>query len=334
MLNVGDADAIILWLKQNGDDFIIFLDGGKPGDGNKVIRYYNDYIKPNLITKPIIFVINSHPHRDHIGGLPEIINHFGTEINSVYFNNPLAYIDLMQRNLIAEYHNKYSTNRQITGLYESLKDVDDFIKLLEKYGLKPKPIFSDTTLEHSLFKVLGPSEAFYKEKVQFFTDKTSLERMHLLKEGEEDINEVEEGNKPCKVVDEKNDTSAENLTSTIIQLTDSSNRRYLFTADCGVDSFESAQKNGFNMKDFFFAQLPHHGSRRNVNTNWICNLNPKQYWVSAAGNKKHPRKAVIECIKKNLPECKTYSTHKEGAKHINSSANLFPDRNWKSAVPL
>ena len=73
MLSVGDADAIILWLKQDGADFIIFLDGGKPGDGNEVVKHYNTYIKPHLTAKPIMIVINSHPHRDHIGGLPEII---------------------------------------------------------------------------------------------------------------------------------------------------------------------------------------------------------------------------------------------------------------------
>ena len=334
MLDVGDADAIILWLKQNGNDYVIFIDGGKPGDGNEVVKHYTTYIQPFLIAKPIIIIINSHPHRDHIGGLPEIINFFGNKIDRVYFNDPLAYIDLIQRNLITEYHEKYSENRQIKGLYESLKDIDNFKSLLKKFNLPTSQIFSDTNLGHNLFKVLGPSEAFYKQKVQFFTDKTSLDRMHLLKEAEEDVNEVEEGNKPCLVVDEKNDASAENLTSTIIQLTDSSNRRYLFTADSGVYSFESAKQNGHIMNDFHIVQLPHHGSRRNVNTNWICNFNPKQYWVSAAGNKKHPRKAVIECIKKNLPNCKIYSTHKGGKKHINSKSNLFPDRGWGSAIPL
>jgi beta-lactamase superfamily II metal-dependent hydrolase len=283
MLSVGDADAIILWLKEGSGDVIIFLDGGKRGDGIMVVKHYNEYIKPYLMSKPILIIINSHPHRDHIGGLPEIVNHFGNEINRVYFNNPLLYISLLQRNLIGEYHQKYSANKQITGLYKSLKDVDDFVILLKNYGLTPHPIFSDRDIGHNLFKVLGPSTDFYKQKVQFFTDKTSLERMHLVKESEVDINEVLEGNKPCIVVDEKNDASAENLTSTILQLTDSNNRRYLFSADSGVDSFESAQKNGFILSDFHIAQLPHHGSRRNVNTNWICNFNPKQYWVSAAG---------------------------------------------------
>ncbi len=334
MLSVGDADAIILWLKQEETDIIIFLDGGKPGDGEKIVRHYNEYIKSQLTAKPLMIIINSHPHRDHIGGLFEIINHFGQDITHVYFNDPLSYIDQMQKNLINEYYQNHSTNRQIAGLYESLKDVDNFKTLLKKYGLTPLPLFSNNNLGHNYFKVLGPSEAFYKQKVQFFTDKTSLESMHLLKESEEYINEVEEGNKPCKVVDEKNDASAENLTSTIIQLTDSSNRRYLFTADSGVDSFESAVNDGFNMKDFHFVQLPHHGSRRNVNTNWICNFNPNQIWISAEGNNKHPRKAVISCIKKNLPDCKTYSTYTVGTLHINSKQNLFPKRGWKTAEPL
>ena len=149
MLSVGDADAIIFWLKQDGYDYIIFLDGGKPNDGNDVVKHYNTYIKPHLTTKPIIIVINSHPHRDHIGGLPEIINYFGSDIKRVYFNDPLAYVNLMQRNLITEYHQKYSSNRQISGLYESLKDVDDFKTLLRKYGLTPHPIFSDTNLDHN-----------------------------------------------------------------------------------------------------------------------------------------------------------------------------------------
>ena len=334
MLSVGDADAIILWLKQDSTDIIVFLDGGKKGDGYEVIKHYEKYIKPNLPNKPLLIVINSHPHHDHIGGLPEIISHFKTDIRRVYFNDPLQYIGYMQRNLITEYHQLNNTNRQISALYESLKEVDSFKDLLNKYGLSPCPIFSDTNLGHSFFSVLGPSEEFYKQKVQFFTNKTSLENMRLLKEVEENINEVYEGLIPCKVVDEKNDASAENLTSTIIQLTDSSNRRYLFTADAGVDSFESAQENGFNMSNFHIVQLPHHGGRRNINTNWIGQFNPKQYWISAGGNKKHPRRAVIECIKKNLPDCKSYSTHKGGTKHIDSTKGIFPDRRWGDAVPL
>lgn len=333
MLSIGDADAIIFWVKRQGKDYIIFLDGGKPGDGKVIIGHFKTYIEPHLTNPPNIFVINSHPHRDHIGGLPEIIKFFGSRISKVYFNNPLSYINTIQRNLITEYYNKKRESK-ISDLYESLKDVDNFNQLLSKYGLVPLKLFSDTILDHDIFKVIGPSKAFYIQKVQFFTDITSLENMNLLRRPEEEINIIEEGQNPCKILDEKNDTSAENLTSTIIQLTDSGNRRYLFTADSGVDSFESAVANDINMENFHIVQMPHHGSRRNINTNWINKLNPKQYWISAEGNDKHPRKAVITCIKKNLTDCKIYSTHKSGNLNINTNGNLFPDRGWAIATPL
>lgn len=122
----------------------------------------------------------------------------------------------------------------------------------------------------------------------------------------------------------------------LLQLTNSAGQRYLLTGDAGVDSFESAEKNGFDMTNFFVAQLPHHGSRRNINSNWVCKLNPKQFLVSAAGNVKHPRRAVIECIKKNLKDnCKVYSTHKGGTKNHASNRNIFSNRNgWSDAVAL
>lgn len=334
MLTVGDADAIILWVKYKGIDVIVFLDGGNSGDGQKVIRHYTQYIQPFISGKPLMIVINSHPHKDHLGGLPEIIQYFKTDIRRVYFNDPTRYIGSMQRNLITEYYQKYSSNRQIVTLFESLRDVDDFKKLLTKYDITPQPIFSDSPTGFEFFEVLGPSEEFYKQRVQFFTDKTSLDKIYLIKESEEVINEVAEGLKPCDVVDEINDNSPENLTSTLIQLTDSKKRRYLFTADASVDSFESAYNNGFNMESFQIVQLPHHGGRRNINTNWIGIFKPAQFWISASGNKKHPRKAVIECIKKNIPNCKCYSTHKGGTKHIDSVSGVFPDRGWTDAEPL
>lgn len=334
MLSVNDADAFVIWIKENGYDYLIFLDGGKKGDGNNVITHYNTYIRPYLNSTPTIIVINTHPHRDHLLGLFEIVEYFKDDIRRVYFNNPLDYVDSMQKNLIFE--NYLSTqSKQAEALYESLTEAEDFVKLIKKYKIECCEIFSDITFDHTLFKVLGPSQKFYNDRVQYFTSLTSLDDSSLIKEAESSVNEISEERIPCEIVDEKNDASPENLSSVILQFTDSSGRRYLFTGDAGVDSFQSASENGYDMTNFHIAQLPHHGSRRNVNTNWLCNFNPKQYWVSAAGNKKHPRRAVIECIKKNLPNCRIYGTHRGGTKNFRTNILSFPDREgWSSAVSL
>ena len=141
--------------------------------------------------------------------------------------------------------------------------------------------------------------------------------------------------KPCVIVDEIDDTTPENLSSTVIELVDSKNRRYLLTSDAGIESFDDMVSNGFNYDNLHIVQLPHHGSRRNISTNWIAQFNPKIYVVSAEGNKKHPRRAVINCIKRNLPGCKIYSTHKSrNTISYTTNQRVFPVRNWSKAEPL
>ena len=47
MLSLGNADSIIVWLKDhNNNSFVILIDGGNKSDGNKVIAHLNKYILP------------------------------------------------------------------------------------------------------------------------------------------------------------------------------------------------------------------------------------------------------------------------------------------------
>lgn len=335
MISLNDADCIIIWTKEANENYITIIDGGNPDDSKKIIEHYESYISPHVDKDTPILMINTHPHKDHIGGIVDLVNYFKNRIARFYYNNPIDYIDeVVLLNIGSLNESVGRTNRKVRKVFESIQDAKNLDAVLKKYNIEPISAFSDTVLDHSLFKFLGPSKEFYLKQLSSFTNIEILKSTEPNIILESEINEVEEGLKPCAILDEQNDTSAENLTSVLTQFIDSSNRRYLFTSDAGVDSFDSAEKNGFDMTDFHICQLPHHGSRRSVNTNWINKLNPKQYWVSASGNKKHPRKAVVSCIKKNLKDTNIYSTHKGGTKHINSAANIFPERNWSSAEPL
>jgi len=335
MISLNDADSIIVWTKEDNKDYVTIIDGGNPDDSKIIIKHYEQFIKPYIGNETPIFMINTHPHKDHIGGLIDLVHYFNKKIAKFYYNNPLEYVDeVVWRNIGILNETIGKSNKKVKKIFESIKDASNLASVLNKYGIEPIPAFSDIELDHNIFTFLGPSKKFYLEQLGHFTNVDILKESISNTINESDINEVEEGLKPCVILDEQNDSSAENLTSVLTQFTDSSSRRYLFTADAGVDSFESAKDNGYNMTGFHICQLPHHGSRRSVNTNWIGEFRPTQFWVSASGNKKHPRKAVISCIKKNLTETKVYSTHKGGTKHINSKSNIFPERKWGSAEPL
>lgn len=70
ILDVGKADAIHI----NSGDKNILIDAGDVDITNPV----TEYLKKNNISK-LDFIIATHPHRDHIGGMKDIINQFSIE---------------------------------------------------------------------------------------------------------------------------------------------------------------------------------------------------------------------------------------------------------------
>jgi beta-lactamase superfamily II metal-dependent hydrolase len=73
-LDVGNADCEIIQL-PNGQNMII--DAGENDDGKDVVKYLQ-----SLGISKIDYVVGTHPHADHIGGLDDVIDSF--EIGKVY----------------------------------------------------------------------------------------------------------------------------------------------------------------------------------------------------------------------------------------------------------
>lgn len=69
-IDVGQADSIFI---RSGDHCML-IDAGNNDDGQDLIRYLTEQQ-----VKQLDYVIGSHPHEDHIGGLDDIINNFAID---------------------------------------------------------------------------------------------------------------------------------------------------------------------------------------------------------------------------------------------------------------
>lgn len=88
-IDVGQGDSIFIQLPNKET---MLIDAGEAYEADNVINYLN-----NLGIKKIDYVVGTHPHTDHIGGLEEVINTF--DVGSIYMpkvsSNSKTFEDLL-----------------------------------------------------------------------------------------------------------------------------------------------------------------------------------------------------------------------------------------------
>ena len=108
--DVGQGDSTLI--KQK-DDYML-IDAGNNEDGKKIVNY----LKNNLHINDIDYLIGTHSHEDHIGGIDDIIDSF--EINQLYLphENKLEKKSIQDVYKIAKEKNLQITNPSIGSNFQ------------------------------------------------------------------------------------------------------------------------------------------------------------------------------------------------------------------------
>lgn len=78
-LDVGQADSILI---ENNNEYML-IDAGNNNDGELLVKYF----KEKEINE-FKYVVGTHPHEDHIGGMDDIINNF--DVGTIYIPDAIT----------------------------------------------------------------------------------------------------------------------------------------------------------------------------------------------------------------------------------------------------
>ena len=78
-LDVGQADSILI---KSKDEYML-IDGGNNNDGPLLVNYFK-----SLGIENFKYIVGTHPHEDHIGGLDDIIDNFN--VNTIYIPDAIT----------------------------------------------------------------------------------------------------------------------------------------------------------------------------------------------------------------------------------------------------
>lgn len=303
------GDAILLRLFDEFDnEHIVLIDGGYKETGSIIANY----IKKICSTQHVDVVINTHPDRDHISGLITVFEDDDITVGNLVLNRPWR---------DAKFTKEMFEDDRITNnsLIKRLKDAFCLAEELESLAKeKAVQIFQGiegTKCYDGVLTVLGPSENLYKRGL-LGSDKTPET---YIESGFVDYlphKYTEEDYVKGKVIEWFDDeqTSAVNQTSLVIALK-LGNYNVLFTGDAGKEALNSAldyyEKEIGKAADFSVVQLPHHGSRKNIDPAIIGRLGNPEFIISCPpdGEREgHPSRRLINKILEIKPQARIYVT--------------------------
>lgn len=312
MLSLGNADSILVSRWEDGVPTRVLIDGGNKGNAADV----RSFLRRMGITY-LDHVVCTHPHDDHAGGLTALLADPTLRVGCLWSHIPGRHVDTTALSRVLQTKSESSV---IKVLRESLATQCSLLEIAQRRGIPIQEPFQGASI--GFFTVCSPDLEFYRDTLCCFSD---LEKLRLYEErlGAMELRSIIDEaleDEPGLIDDPV--TSAENESSVVLA-TFFNGELLLFTADAGVQALGRASE-AYKLGACRWMQIPHHGSRRNLNRELIEYFRPQTAYVSAEGSRKHPRRAVVNAFKDLGTD--VFSTHYPRPAHLRFHLGSVPVR--------
>jgi len=314
MLDVKAADAFLIHAYKQNEvgqelEYIVLVDAGNEGDGEKILSHINKYYDQQYID----LVIITHCDVDHYGGMKYLINKHkepgGFQIKKVWVNDPYLHVNVDD----IKYVRNEKTLRERLNVAYAFTDGSNLLTELDNAKISRQEVFAGAVYYPLNIFVLGPDEDYYESLIPDFRVDLDFK--------EEQPDDVYEGMVTyCQTQEEFyskalegacDDKSKVNQSSIVFAFIPN-NKLFLFTGDAGKEALHRIidSDNDNFLHNIDWLKVPHHGSKHNLDNVIIAHLHPKISYISTEKLKKFANTCTINALKK---VGYVYSTHVERA---------------------
>lgn len=310
MLDVKAADAFLIhaYAKQPSGyeyEYIVLVDAGNEGDGEKVLNHIQKYYNQQYID----LVIITHCDADHYGGMKYLIDKHNEgasfSIKKVWVHDPYVHVDVDD----VKYIRKDETLRERLNAAYAFSDGSNLLDMLDESQINREEVFSEDTYDSLNIKVLGPDKDYYESLIPDFRVNLDFKEEQPEDEytGMVCFSQTEDEFFSRALEDAYDDKSKVNQSSIIFAFCPK-DEVFLFTGDAGKEALEKVLQEYDGLEDINWLKVPHHGSKHNLNNAIIAKLRPKVSYISTEKYKKYANKCTVNALKK---VGSVYSTHKD-----------------------
>ncbi|MFA6408531.1 MAG: MBL fold metallo-hydrolase [Candidatus Paceibacterota bacterium] len=297
----GDAIALRFGNLQGprSEQSIMVIDGGFKDSGELLVQH----VKSHYGTDEVNLVVSTHPDADHASGLNVVLENL--KVGQLAMHRPWEHA--------ADIKHLFQDGRITASgledrLEKSLQHASDLEAIATKKGIPIVEPFQGITGFGGTLRILGPSQEYYETLLAGFrSTPVPVAGLGILapfqRAVETVVRKIEDSMGIDILNDDEDTTSAENNTS-VIMLLEVDGHKLLFTGDAGktalLNAITYAEGLGIALTGMSFLDVPHHGSKRNINSKILKRMSAGTAFISAsAESEKHPAKKVTNALKKH-----------------------------------